>query len=81
MTNHIINLWSGSPLPHVDEIPVNPHVKVQIIQRPDEYKFLHDCMIESFHGKLYTAWYNCPVGEMAGRSIIRGRVSADHGET
>lgn len=78
---NIINLWSGSAELNPEQIPDNRDIQVQIIQRPDEYRFLHDCMIEFFHGKLYTAWYNCPIGEMADRSVIRGRVSSDNGKS
>ena len=78
----IRNLWSGGPVPDPAGIPVNPHAETQILQRPDaDYRFLHDCMIEVFHGRIYAAWYNCPEGEMVGRSVIRGKVSGDGGRT
>ncbi len=76
------NLWTGKSPLNVNDISMNSNTRAQIIQRPDDtYKFLHDCMIISYHEKLYAAWYNCPVHEMADKSVIRGRISCDNGET
>lgn len=57
-----------------------PGMRKQVLSRPDgEFSFLHDNAIVEHRGKLYVAWYNCPVGEMKGRSVIRGLVSEDKG--
>lgn len=80
--SHVRNLWSGKAPLDITRLAVNPAAEVSIIHRPeDEFTFLHDCMITAFHGRLYTAWYNCTAGEMRGRSVIRGRVSCDSGKT
>lgn len=61
------------------------HVKglrAQIVHRADqEFPFLHDTMIVPLGGRLLMAWYNCSENEIVGRTIIRGRWSADHGQT
>ena len=61
------------------------HVKglrAQIVHRADqEFPFLHDTMIVPLDGRLLMAWYNCSENEIVGRTIIRGRWSADHGQT
>lgn len=73
-------MWSGSDALDIRELPMHPAAEAQIIQRPEAgFGFLHDCMITKYHGKIYTAWYNCPEGEMQGDSVIRGRISADDG--
>lgn len=38
-------------------------------------------MIVPLGGRLLMAWYNCSENEIVGRTIIRGRWSADHGQT
>jgi hypothetical protein len=54
----------------------------QMIALPDSsYRFLHDCVITGYHNILYAAWYNCPEKEIADQSVIRGRYSADKGNT
>lgn len=66
----------------IDSAEIQGNIVTRIIQRPDdEFKFLHDCMIVEFKKTLYAAWYNCPEGEMVGRSVIRGRHSDDGGKT
>jgi len=62
-------------------VPAQDLVSAQVIQRPDEYAWLHDSAIVAFKDKLFAAWYNCPVGEMVGSSVIRGRISDDGGKT
>ena len=47
----------------------------------DNYHFLHDAAIVQHKNTLYTAWYNCPQGEMQESSLIRGRRSGDGGLT
>jgi len=47
----------------------------------DNYNFLHDAAIVAHKNTLYSAWYNCPSGEMQGTSLIRGRRSRDGGLT
>ena len=42
---------------------------------------MHDTMIVPLGGRLLMAWYNCSENEIVGRTIIRGRWSADHGQT
>lgn len=79
--SHVRHLWSEKLPLDICRLPMLTGAETQIIQRPDEYRFLHDCMITAYHGKLYTAWYNCPTHEMADRSVIRGRVSPDEGKT
>ena len=75
-------MWSGGQALDIRNLPMHPDAEAQIIQRPDEkYSFLHDCMITKYHGKIYTAWYNCPKGEMQEDSVIRGRISADDGRS
>lgn len=57
-------------------------IRKEVLCRPDgEYGFLHDCAVISFKGTLFAAWYNCPEGEMVGKSVIRGRRSEDGGKT
>ncbi len=76
-------IWRGAEISPA-MIPAEKNAKAMLLYRgaddPD-YKFLHDCAITAYHGKLYTAWYNCPAREMAESSVIRGRVSSDGGET
>lgn len=75
-------LCDKNMLPGIDSAEIQDNIVTQIIQRPDdEFKFLHDCMIVEFKKTLYAAWYNCPEGEMVGRSVIRGRHSNDGGKT
>jgi hypothetical protein len=47
----------------------------------DNFHFLHDAAIVEHKNTLYTAWYNCPRGEMQESSLIRGRRSRDGGLT
>ena len=47
----------------------------------DNYDFLHDAAIVEHKNTLYAAWYNCPLGEMQGTSLIRGKRSSDNGLT
>ncbi len=76
-------IWRGAEITP-EMIPAEENAEAQILYRgtddPD-YKFLHDCAIAAYHGKLYTAWYNCPAREMAESSVIRGRASSDGGKT
>jgi len=50
-----------------------------LVSRDDSYKFLHDCAITEYKGRLFTAWYNCPDEEMSEASVIRGAISEDGG--
>ena len=80
--SHVIDLWSGEKPLDIRNLPDHPAAEAGIVQHPDEeYRFLHDCMLANRHGKLYLSWYNCPVHEMADRSVIRGRISSDCGNT
>lgn len=66
--------------PEVLSYPKN--ISEQILYRPDSnFRFLHDCVITSYKNTLYTAWYNCPDGEIEEQSVIRGRYSNDYGKT
>ena len=57
-------------------------LRAQIVHRGDpEFPFLHDTMIAPLGGRLLMAWYNCSENEIVGRTIIRGRWSADSGKT
>ncbi len=49
--------------------------------RTDILPFLHDVAIAAFEGKIYIAWYNSTDAEICGSSLIRGRWSADGGDT
>lgn len=55
----------------------------QVVHRAegDAYNFLHDVAVTEFQGTLFTAWYNCPEGEMEESSVIRGKRSRDQGKT
>ena len=56
--------------------------RVQIVQRADDvFPFLHDTMIAFLGGRLLMAWYNCSEAEIVGRTVIRGRWSADGGKS
>ena len=79
MNKRKIELWDSSV-----NFELQPESSFQemVLCRPDsEYHFLHDCAIISFRGTLFVAWYNCPEGEMLGKSVIRGRCSEDGGRT
>lgn len=63
-------------------LPALPGARTVVVHRADaQYRFLHDNAIASHEGVLFAAWYNCPEGEIAGESCIRGRRSADGGRT
>ncbi len=79
----IKKIWFGAEL-NPERIPEEKNAEAMILYRGADdpgYKFLHDCAVTAYHGRLYAAWYNCPEGEMAGSSVIRGRVSGDGGKT
>lgn len=53
-------------------------LRARIVHRSGpEFPFLHDTMIAPLGGRLLMAWYNCSENEIVGRTIIRGRWSAD----
>ncbi len=57
-----------------------PHLEKRIIHRADDaFPFLHDTVIAALGGRLFAAWYNCSRDEIEGRTVIRGRWSADGG--
>ena len=57
-------------------------LRARIVHRSGpEFPFLHDTMIAPLGGRLLMAWYNCSENEIVGRTIIRGRWSADSGRT
>jgi len=65
-----------------DNIPPSDNVTNSIICRPDEeYSFLHEAAIISYHGVLYASWYNCPKVELHGATPIRESRSYDGGKT
>ncbi len=75
-------IWSGPDI-SPEMIPMENIDTVKLLccgPEDPEYKFLHDCAIMEYQGRLYAAWYNCPEGEMADSSVIRGCVSCDGGE-
>lgn len=65
----------------LNRLPPLPGIRHSIVQMPDDFQFLHEAAIIGFHGKLFTAWYNCRERELIGFSPIRGRISADGGRT
>lgn len=57
-------------------------VRTEFVKYPDEeYRFLHECAIISFNGRLFTSWYQCPVNELQGHTPIVGKRSSDGGNT
>jgi len=78
-------------LPHADlladgfdvsTLKMLPDVRHSIVHRPTEdFGFLHEAAIISYHGTLFASWYNCPKWELAGYTPIRGRRSSDGGKT
>jgi len=77
-------LWGeGVPFPRREELSHPLGATDVMVHRAgtDELSFLHDAAIVQHKGTLFAAWYNCPQGEMVGRSLIRGRRSQDGGRT
>ena len=75
-------LWDEDvPFPGREELRYPDGAKDVMVHRAgaDGYNFLHDSAIVEHNGMLLAAWYNCPQGEMAGQSLIRGRRSHDGG--
>jgi hypothetical protein len=75
-------LWNQD-LPYPQEIPEPKSIKRIIAHdgREDILPFLHDLAVTCFKGVLYVAWYNSTDAEICGSSLIRGRKSADGGNT
>lgn len=64
------------------DLPRIPAMKSCIVNAPDEeFSFLHEAAIISFHGVLYAAWYCNAELELHGRTPILMRRSFDHGVT
>ena len=77
-------LWDDAvPFPGREELCYPDGAKDVMVHLggADGYNFLHDSAIVEHKGVLLAAWYNCPQGEMAGQSLIRGRRSHDGGRT
>ncbi len=77
-------LWhAATPYPANDDLLYPAGIQHGVVHRAgnDGYRFLHDCAIVAHEGLLFAAWYNCPEGEIAGESLIRGRRSIDGGKT
>ena len=68
-------------LGNVTELPADIAVHSPVYMPNKEYGFLHEAAIISYHGVLYTSWYNCPEYELRGRTPIRGKRSYDKGKT
>lgn len=47
----------------------------------EEFPFLHDTSVTLLGGRLFTAWYQCTAGEIAGITQIAGTWSDDGGRT
>lgn len=59
-----------------------PGTTFSTVSVPDEeYAFLHEAAVISYHGTLFASWYNCPQKELIGLTPIRGRRSKDGGKT
>lgn len=77
-------LWQeGVPFPRPEDLSYPQGATDVMVHRSgsDGFDFLHDAAIVQHKGTLFAAWYNCPRGEMAGQSLIRGRRSQDGGRT
>lgn len=71
-----------SRIPYPADTPVPQGMDCRIVHRADEdFPFLHDTMVARLSGRLFMAWYNCSEAEIVGKTVIRGRWSADGGET
>ena len=65
-----------------DELAFRDDIETIPVSMPDdEYSFLHESAVISYHGTLYASWYNCPSLELKGRTPVRGRRSTDGGRT
>ncbi|MCL2093527.1 MAG: exo-alpha-sialidase [Treponema sp.] len=77
-------LWNPRlPYPSENEMPF-PQGMGHILAhdgRVDILPFLHDVSIAAFEGRIYLAWYNSTDAEIWGSSLIRGRSSADGGNS
>ena len=77
-------IWDESvPYPAREALAPPEGMTRQVVHRAggDAYNFLHDVAVTEFQETLFTAWYNCPEGEMEEASVIRGKRSADRGKT
>lgn len=76
-------LWSGPPIPEVQDIPwldVVTHVRVHAAVE-GEYQFLHGASIVEHEGTLFASWANSPVDENSADEVVRCRRSTDGGLT
>ncbi len=81
---NIYVVWDNKQaFPLTENIPFLAEAVDVVVHRAgsDGYNFLHDAAIVEHKNILYTAWYNCPSGEMQESSLIRGRRSEDKGLT
>lgn len=77
--------WAdGVPFPTPAEIPFPDGIVHSVVQDCDAdptYKFLHETAIGELNGALFVGWYNNFETELNGKTLQRGRVSTDGGET
>jgi hypothetical protein len=76
-------LWTGPPIPEVQDIPwldVVTHVRIHAAVE-GEYQFLHGASIVCHKGVLFASWANSPVHENSADEIVRARRSTDGGIT
>ena len=76
-------LWTGPPIPGVQDIPwldAVTHVRVHRATKGVD-QFLHGASIVEHAGTLFACWANSPVDENSALESVRGRRSTDGGLT